>query len=539
MVRLGEVLDSQGRVIKARDPIWHPGYPKEYGFVYSRVTALVRDPRTGDIFLFRDRSEPADVYGTIGGHLDPAGKVRIRGRKKGSITPEEAIREQSLDEIGSDLTNIKRQPLYFGKTTRHSLDGTYIFTAELKRGSKIRLSDEIPAYIRLKSGGEATVFPATYDLIKGLAEGFDISNLKVYKGFRELLKERDMGYAERVKGLKEGKITNEQLAELEVNRQLHEAKERIEAKLKEEKVTPLERELLEERAKDIEERLREEETLPGKPRREYKVPGIEKKEIRAVSEKRTELKPEPRAEAIPEPKPEEYPQGYPEGYPQEYSKGYTTGYPKEYPRGYPKEIPKETRKEVPPEVPPVPPPEIPPKYPVSPGEKATTQERKRQEFAGAITWRQGIGWWAIRSPYRSPADAAFFRGTPPPNAILIKGGPRSAYRSIQTLTGLPPEKLAIDMGIFDILIGKPHRKPGEPGAIRFKKDIGQKTIGDITITKTGRGRPKVTRSTVTEGISVAPPIGNSRMPAAIAKQIGSVSAKFTSEGKLRLKVKRL
>jgi hypothetical protein len=543
MVRLGEVLNEKGRVIKSREQIWHPDYPKEYGFVYSRVTALVRDPKTGDIFLFRDRSEPSGVYGTIGGHLDPRGKSRLwetRGRE--GKTPEEAIREQALDEIGVDLTNVKRQPLYFGKTTRHSLHGTYVFTGELKPGGRIRLSKEIPEYIRLKSGSEATVFPATYDLIKGLARNFDTSNLKVYRGFGELLKQRDAGYAKRVKGLREGKVANERLAELEINRRLREEKERTEAKLKEEDLTPPERRVLEERARDIEKRLREEEIIPGRARREYKVPGIKEEKARAAPEKR----PEPKAESRPEPKPEPRPEPRPELKAELESEPRTepepkTPYKPPYKTPYKSPPPKEVMPTPPKEVPPAPPPEVPPEVPperppVAAG--VSKGEEKRQEFKGAITWRQGFGWWSIKAPYESQADVAFFKGEPPPNAQIVKGGPKSAFRSIQTITGKAPEKLRVDLGIYDVLVRAPKKKPGAPGAIEFKRDVEQKTTGDITITSTGRGKPRVTKSEATETLEVNP-TGSSKMPADIAKKIGSVSAKVTSDGKVKLKVKRL
>jgi hypothetical protein len=215
--------------------------------------------------------------------------------------------------------------------------------------------------------------------------------------------------------------------------------------------------------------------------------------------------------------------------------------PRERPRlERPRERPRPERptERIPPRIPPrVPPPPPPPGKPPSIGKARATAE-KRKEFAGAIAWRQGFGWWAIKRPYRSQVDAAFFKGKPPPNAEIIKGGVRSAYRSIQTLTGLPPERLAIDMGIFDILIGKPHRKPGEPGAIRFKKDIGQKTAGDITIGKRGKITPRVTKGTVAEPL-VVPNLGSQKMPTEIAKQIGSYTAKVEPGGRVRLKVRRL
>ncbi|MBA7698105.1 hypothetical protein ES703_106780 [subsurface metagenome] len=130
-------------------------------------------------------------------------------------------------------------------------------------------------------------------------------------------------------------------------------------------------------------------------------------------------------------------------------------------------------------------PKVPPGVPVTPiiplppipeGKKVWT----REEAKGAIAWKQGFIWVAIKRPYRSTADVAFFKKLPP-GVTTVKGGSKSAYRSIQAITGKAPTKLLIDMGIMDITIKKPKRTPGKKGAIRFKRDIEQKTKGDITI----------------------------------------------------------
>jgi hypothetical protein len=175
-------------------------------------------------------------------------------------------------------------------------------------------------------------------------------------------------------------------------------------------------------------------------------------------------------------------------------------------------------------------------------ETKAKQEAKRREFAGAITWRQGaLGkppkgvWYAVKAPYSDIEDVGVFIGEPPPDAQIVKGGAKSAFRSIQTITGNPPKKLKIDLGFQDVLIRAPKKRPGERGAIWFERDIGQRTMGDITI---GRGRPRVTKETVKESVAVNP-IGSSRMPKEVAMAIGSYKAKITPEGKVKLKVRRL
>jgi hypothetical protein len=102
------------------------------------------------------------------------------------------------------------------------------------------------------------------------------------------------------------------------------------------------------------------------------------------------------------------------------------------------------------------------------------QKQKLKDFEGSIVWRQGFGWWAIKAPYKSKSDVAFFYHEPPPNAQNVKGGVGSALRSIQTITGKPPHKLTIDLGIQDIVIER-------GSTISYKRDIKNKTHGDIKI----------------------------------------------------------
>jgi len=120
--------------------------------------------------------------------------------------------------------------------------------------------------------------------------------------------------------------------------------------------------------------------------------------------------------------------------------------------------------------------------PIPEGKRKWTPE----EAKGAIAWKQGFIWVAIKRPYKSTADVAFFKKLPP-GVTIVKGGPKSAYRSIQAITGKAPTKLLIDMGIMDITVKKPSKTPGKKGAIKFTRDIKQKTRGDISIGKT----PKV------------------------------------------------
>lgn len=133
------------------------------------------------------------------------------------------------------------------------------------------------------------------------------------------------------------------------------------------------------------------------------------------------------------------------------------------------------------------PPRTPPKTPRPPRTEKLRlpappgDEERRRAFEGAIAWKQGFGWWAIKEPYASNADVAFFFGDPPPGAKKIKGGLESALRSIQTITGKAPKNLTIDMGIMDVKINEPGASPGRQGAIRFTRDPTMKTKSRITI----------------------------------------------------------
>jgi hypothetical protein len=121
----------------------------------------------------------------------------------------------------------------------------------------------------------------------------------------------------------------------------------------------------------------------------------------------------------------------------------------------------------------------PPKIILLPSRDQEKEEERRATFKGAITWRQGFGWWALKAPYSTKDDVAFFM-RPPQGARVVKG-PESAYRTIQTLTGKPPARLVLDMGIMDVTIQKPTRTAGKRGSITFRPDKGQRSTGNISL----------------------------------------------------------
>lgn len=103
-------------------------------------------------------------------------------------------------------------------------------------------------------------------------------------------------------------------------------------------------------------------------------------------------------------------------------------------------------------------------------------------------------WYVIPRPYKKVVT---YLGKLPKGVRRVSG-PASAYKTIQALTGkAPPVELTIDMGIMDVIISKPGTSPGKEGAIQFKQDLKQETVGNLSISKAVRGR--VTRARKRKG----------------------------------------
>lgn len=112
--------------------------------------------------------------------------------------------------------------------------------------------------------------------------------------------------------------------------------------------------------------------------------------------------------------------------------------------------------------------------------KDMTPEEKEKAFAHAYAWKQGFGWWAINEL----EQAAFFSKPLPTWKITDK---KTAYATIQQIRGKPkPEPTTLDMGIMDVVVTSPVKEPGKKGAIKFSRDIKQKTAGDIELGAGGR-----------------------------------------------------
>jgi len=99
---------------------------------------------------------------------------------------------------------------------------------------------------------------------------------------------------------------------------------------------------------------------------------------------------------------------------------------------------------------------------------------------GAHTWKQGMFWRVTVYPYRAGKDHWLTRGLPL-GATDVKKGAGVAYRSIQQIKGVSPEEVSYDMGIQDVFVRRPSRKPGKKGAIKFSRDRRRQTRRTISL----------------------------------------------------------
>jgi hypothetical protein len=77
--------------------------------------------------------------------------------------------------------------------------------------------------------------------------------------------------------------------------------------------------------------------------------------------------------------------------------------------------------------------------------------------AGVVTWKQGVVWWTRWYPYRQQDSLP--TKNKPQGAVQVTNA-NSAYDTIQTLTGMPPEKVPqFDMGIEEVGIKAPPHEP--------------------------------------------------------------------------------
>ena len=89
-------------------------------------------------------------------------------------------------------------------------------------------------------------------------------------------------------------------------------------------------------------------------------------------------------------------------------------------------------------------------------------------------------WYVIKFPYKSEKDAFRLIGQLPKGVTPVMKGQGASVRSIQVLTGIPPAKLSLDLGLQDIHITSGR---GKKLNVSYKKDRRRTKRGDIDLRK--------------------------------------------------------
>jgi hypothetical protein len=87
-------------------------------------------------------------------------------------------------------------------------------------------------------------------------------------------------------------------------------------------------------------------------------------------------------------------------------------------------------------------------------------------------------WYIIRYPYKSEKDAYKIVGDLPRGIVPIMKADGLSYNAIHLLTGIPPNRLSLDLGVQDILVT--HEGGGKMKATYFHNPR-RKTKGDIDL----------------------------------------------------------
>jgi hypothetical protein len=117
----------------------------------------------------------------------------------------------------------------------------------------------------------------------------------------------------------------------------------------------------------------------------------------------------------------------------------------------------------------------------------TTEMRQgKADFPkGTVAWKQGIGWWVFVPPYTGPEDRLFILKKP--RGAEIATDAKTAAGTIQSMGGPSAVDFKFDMGIVDVDLKSPPRRPNRPEgrkAIRFKLDTEGSYGGKGTSAKT-------------------------------------------------------
>ena len=121
--------------------------------------------------------------------------------------------------------------------------------------------------------------------------------------------------------------------------------------------------------------------------------------------------------------------------------------------------------------------------------RSKEREELREAFRGSAGWKQGKVIWALKDPWTRDDIASFSIKYPPRDFTMVKGGPQSAYRSIQAMhpeVKLP--SLDIKVGFEKVHLEAPSKEPGREGAIGFKNVLHKPVDVDIDVKGTAGRR---------------------------------------------------
>jgi hypothetical protein len=126
------------------------------------------------------------------------------------------------------------------------------------------------------------------------------------------------------------------------------------------------------------------------------------------------------------------------------------------------------------------------------GETSLERELLRSKGAIAIPHgkiRQGTElkqiWYVIKYPYKSQKDAFRLIGQLPSGVVPVSASDPSTYRNVQLITGIPPNKLTLDLGLQDITVTS---QRGKNLQVSYRKDPKMQRKSQIDLKKVGTVR---------------------------------------------------
>lgn len=196
-----ETLAGTGEIVTPRPSVPHPSGRST---IKPRVTAIVKNSR-GQVMLVKDVTESS--FGLPGGQVDikwKTGQLGFRRLPDGRhvLTPEGAAHGQVKSETGVGLDRTRYVDTYMGKVNEYALSGSRVFEADARTDVMKLKKSEIQDALWWDGKSDVTVYPATYDILKAVADRYelDMTKVRVDQSVSILNKSRDTKFYDRVKG---------------------------------------------------------------------------------------------------------------------------------------------------------------------------------------------------------------------------------------------------------------------------------------------------------------------------------------------------